>query len=325
MRRRRPAGQALRERQAAPRRRRPAAPSDRVALAAAMLTDVLATLKLAPTIDDVVVVTARAERRGRSPRSYGAAGRSRRPARGGHSAAARAAAIALGARRGRASTCSCSPATRRLSRRPRSTSCSRELSDGPEVVIVPDRHGTGTNALLLTPPDVIEPSFGDGSRARHERLAREARRDGAGRRDPVADARRRHARGPRRARRGARATRRARTAVYTRDALEPRAPADDASCTLVPLHGIPEIAPGRRPRGAARATRPARRRPGARRRARRRPQGRLEGRGRASSTSPTSRRPRARASSPRSTARTRARSRSCSTRPPRSCASGPAC
>ena len=48
------------------------------------------------------------------------------------------------------------------------------LSDGPEVVIVPDRHGTGTNALLLTPPDVIEPSFGDDSRARHERLAQEA-------------------------------------------------------------------------------------------------------------------------------------------------------
>jgi 2-phospho-L-lactate guanylyltransferase len=38
-------------------------------------------------------------------------------------------------------------------------------------VIVPDRHGTGTNALLLTPPDVIEPSFGPGSFARHRELA----------------------------------------------------------------------------------------------------------------------------------------------------------
>jgi 2-phospho-L-lactate guanylyltransferase len=35
------------------------------------------------------------------------------------------------------------------------------------VVIVPDRHGTGTNALLLRPPDAIVPSFGDGSFARH--------------------------------------------------------------------------------------------------------------------------------------------------------------
>jgi 2-phospho-L-lactate guanylyltransferase len=41
----------------------------------------------------------------------------------------------------------------------------------PEVVIVPDRHGTGTNALVLTPPSVITPSFGPGSRERHERLA----------------------------------------------------------------------------------------------------------------------------------------------------------
>ena len=53
----------------------------------------------------------------------------------------------------------------------------RRLADGPEVVIVPDRHGDGTNALLLTPPDVMTPSFGPGSRERHERLAREAGAD----------------------------------------------------------------------------------------------------------------------------------------------------
>jgi len=35
------------------------------------------------------------------------------------------------------------------------------------VLIVPDRHGTGTNALLLTPPDVLQPSFGPGSAERH--------------------------------------------------------------------------------------------------------------------------------------------------------------
>jgi 2-phospho-L-lactate/phosphoenolpyruvate guanylyltransferase len=42
------------------------------------------------------------------------------------------------------------------------------LSDAPEdVVIVPDRHGTGTNALLLRPPTAIEPSFGPDSLGRH--------------------------------------------------------------------------------------------------------------------------------------------------------------
>src|SRR5215208_512074 len=33
--------------------------------------------------------------------------------------------------------------------------------------IVADRHGTGTNALVLTPPDAMDPSFGPGSLERH--------------------------------------------------------------------------------------------------------------------------------------------------------------
>jgi 2-phospho-L-lactate/phosphoenolpyruvate guanylyltransferase len=44
----------------------------------------------------------------------------------------------------------------------------------PKVVIVPDRHGKGTNGLLLSPPDALSPSFGPDSRARHERLATES-------------------------------------------------------------------------------------------------------------------------------------------------------
>lgn len=43
-----------------------------------------------------------------------------------------------------------------------------------EVAVVPDRHDTGTNGLLLAPPDAIVPSFGPDSRARHEQLARAA-------------------------------------------------------------------------------------------------------------------------------------------------------
>jgi 2-phospho-L-lactate guanylyltransferase len=52
----------------------------------------------------------------------------------------------------------------------------RLLTGMPErfVAVVPDRHGTGTNALALTPPDAIEPAFGEGSCARHVGVAREA-------------------------------------------------------------------------------------------------------------------------------------------------------
>ncbi|HEU5063000.1 MAG TPA: 2-phospho-L-lactate guanylyltransferase [Solirubrobacterales bacterium] len=45
---------------------------------------------------------------------------------------------------------------------------------GNYVGIVPDRHGSGTNALLLSPPDAIVPAFGEGSRERHVEAARAA-------------------------------------------------------------------------------------------------------------------------------------------------------
>jgi 2-phospho-L-lactate/phosphoenolpyruvate guanylyltransferase len=41
------------------------------------------------------------------------------------------------------------------------------------ALIVPDRHGTGTNALLISPPDALTPSFGEGSCERHFELARQ--------------------------------------------------------------------------------------------------------------------------------------------------------
>lgn len=42
------------------------------------------------------------------------------------------------------------------------------------VAVVPDRHGTGTNALLMSPPDAIGPGFGPGSRERHTDRAERA-------------------------------------------------------------------------------------------------------------------------------------------------------
>jgi 2-phospho-L-lactate guanylyltransferase len=41
------------------------------------------------------------------------------------------------------------------------------------VGVVPDRHGSGTNGLLLSPPRAIPPAFGPRSRERHLRLAEE--------------------------------------------------------------------------------------------------------------------------------------------------------
>lgn len=43
---------------------------------------------------------------------------------------------------------------------------------GAAAMIVPDRHGDGTNALLLTPPGALTPAFGEGSRRRHIDLAK---------------------------------------------------------------------------------------------------------------------------------------------------------
>ncbi len=43
----------------------------------------------------------------------------------------------------------------------------RASSEHLDAVIVPDRAGTGTNALLLRPPRAFDPSFGPGSLERH--------------------------------------------------------------------------------------------------------------------------------------------------------------
>jgi len=42
-----------------------------------------------------------------------------------------------------------------------------EEAPAPSVLIVPDRYGTGTNALVITPPDALAASFGPGSHKRH--------------------------------------------------------------------------------------------------------------------------------------------------------------
>lgn len=49
-----------------------------------------------------------------------------------------------------------------------------EDSARPLVVIAPDRHELGTNALLVRPPDVLPYAFGEGSFMRHVALATNA-------------------------------------------------------------------------------------------------------------------------------------------------------
>lgn len=51
----------------------------------------------------------------------------------------------------------------------------RAATGCPEALLVPSRDGTGTNALLLSPPGVLEPELGPGSLARH--LQQASRRD----------------------------------------------------------------------------------------------------------------------------------------------------
>ena len=53
-------------------------------------------------------------------------------------------------------------------------SISPEAPTDPLVAIVPDRHGRGTNALVLRPPDVIDFCFGGDSWQAHLEAARAA-------------------------------------------------------------------------------------------------------------------------------------------------------
>jgi 2-phospho-L-lactate guanylyltransferase len=143
----------------------------RRALAEAMLTDVLTALRRAKRVDGVVVVTsehgADALARAHDARTI------RDPEEPGHNPAASEGvrwALEQGALRVLLVPGDC-PALDPL-----------EVDDlllahphsEARVTIVPDRHGHGTNALVLCPPDAIAPSFGPGSRARHEELARAA-------------------------------------------------------------------------------------------------------------------------------------------------------
>ncbi|HEY6760756.1 MAG TPA: 2-phospho-L-lactate guanylyltransferase [Baekduia sp.] len=147
----------------------------RRALAEAMVTDVLIALRRSRQVDEVLVVSGESTAVALAA-GYDAAAVVDDPEDSGHSAAAVRgieAAIERGATRVLLVPGDC-PALDPLEVDQLLAGAEVEAGAGPDVVVVPDRHGTGTNALVLTPPDAIRPAFGPGSRERHERLAREA-------------------------------------------------------------------------------------------------------------------------------------------------------
>jgi 2-phospho-L-lactate guanylyltransferase len=143
---------------------------DRELLAAAMVGDMLSALAAVEGIDDVVMVTAEplaaraAERAGAAVVDD--------PDEAGQSAAVGRgidAALVRGADRALLVPGDCPAADPH-----ELAQLLRRAGDAPSVVIVPDRHGSGTNALVLSPPGVLAPSFGAGSFARHAAWARAA-------------------------------------------------------------------------------------------------------------------------------------------------------
>jgi 2-phospho-L-lactate/phosphoenolpyruvate guanylyltransferase len=150
----------------------------RAALVKAMLADVLAATSRSELIERVIVVTGerRAERIAfrRPPSATSPLEVLRDPQDIGHSEAA-----TLGIVRAKALGASCVvllPGNCPLLDPAELDAALGRMRSG-RVAIVPDRHGTGTNALLLAPPDAIGPAFGPGSCARHADRGRRAQHE----------------------------------------------------------------------------------------------------------------------------------------------------
>ena len=152
----------------------------RAALIKAMIADVLAATEAAELVERVIMVTGegRAERLAlhHAQRSTTPIEVLQEPDDRGHSEAATLGiirALALGAE------CSALlPGDCPLLEPAELDAALARMRPG-RVAVVPDRHGTGTNALLLCPADAIGPAFGEGSRARHAERAGRAGHEAA--------------------------------------------------------------------------------------------------------------------------------------------------
>lgn len=143
----------------------------RQALAQAMFSDVLASLRRVPGLDSVAVVTA-------DPVAESAALGERVQVLRDTEQAGQSAAALIGIRHAQAhgfARVLLVPGDTPLLDPGEVAGLLRRGADADlGAVIVPDRHGEGTNALLLSPPDAIAPAFGPGSRERHAAAARAA-------------------------------------------------------------------------------------------------------------------------------------------------------
>lgn len=145
----------------------------RAALVKAMLTDVLGATERSELVDRVIVVTGerRAERLAlrHAQRSTTPLEVLRDPDDRGHSEAA-----TLGIIRALSLEAECAALLAGdcpLLDADELDAALGRMSRG-RVAVVPDRHGTGTNALLLAPADAIGPAFGPASAERHCERAR---------------------------------------------------------------------------------------------------------------------------------------------------------
>jgi 2-phospho-L-lactate guanylyltransferase len=137
-----------------------------------MLADVLAALGRAEQLERIVVVTGdrRAERvaLAQAQRTATSLEVLRDPVDHGHSEAA-----TLGIVRALATRASCVtllPGDCPLLDPSELDAALARAGEG-RVAVIPDRHGTGTNGLVMAPPDAIGPAFGPGSRERHLQIA----------------------------------------------------------------------------------------------------------------------------------------------------------
>src|SRR5581483_2517810 len=140
----------------------------RAAIVKAMLAHVLASLGRAEAVERVIVVTGegRAERiaLGTAQRIETPLEVLRDPDDNGHSEAA-----TLGIIRARALGADCAallPGDCPLLDPAELDAALGRMHSG-RVGVIPDRHGTGTNGLLMAPADAIGPAFGPDSRERH--------------------------------------------------------------------------------------------------------------------------------------------------------------